>query len=392
MFSKIKNIGWKQYRQDWLNLNTTLAVIIYAISAWGSITIIRLGTEKVNLGNEFTVILVWLVTLFPALLIIFVFGAYRGAYKGQMEIERSGVKILAWRRYALPMTILMSITTFFLAAFLYEDLANSEGLIDRGQFAFGTFEFPIYYGDTRIEIPSTIFWFAFLGYLITLTGVMLRRIVTNNLVPHFYLASSFRLIKSLLAAVLIVMALNGVPEIFPSSQIFQGYESKINLTLNPYYNILIAFVAGATADDIVGWIIYKVRKSIGRGEGESLSLSTIQGIDPTLEAYLHEEGIDSIQILATTPRKKIVAATNIADETIEDWQVQAEFLRNLESPEIATKFHRLGINELSDLDDLDVVKLSKALTSAGNKNYLENEEVFEVLINVLKNESKSKAG
>ena len=168
MDTKKLKVEWAQYRKDWFNLNTALAVLIYGFVTWGSLIIIRLGANEINLTNEFTVLLYSLVTLFPGLLIIVVFGAYRGAYKGQLEKESSGRKILTWRRYALPMTILMSITTFFLAAFLYEDLVYSKDIIKPGQFAFGTFPFPIYFGKTRIEIPSTILWFAFLGYLITL--------------------------------------------------------------------------------------------------------------------------------------------------------------------------------------------------------------------------------
>ena len=389
--SRIKNFDWSIYHQDWLNLNTGIAISIYACVALISIEILTLGTKAAKISSEFSGLLVVLATLFPALIIVVVFGAYRGAYKGNLNSKGTVNKILAWRRYALPMTILMCITTIFIACFLYLDLKDSVGVIKSGEFAFGAFSFPIYFGTIRIEIPSTIFWFSFIGYLITLIGVMLRRIVTNNLVPHFYIASSFRLIKSLVAALLIILALNGVPQIFTQDTVAGNGSSGFELTLHPFYNILIAFVAGASADDILSWIIYRVRQSIGRGGGEPLSLSSVQGIDPTLEAYLRDEGIDSIQMLATTPRKLLAEMTNISDETIEDWQVQTEFLRNFESPDIVTRFHKLGINEFADLEGVEDEKLSKALVEAGKQKEIDNTVVFEVLINVLKGEGKRRS-
>ncbi|HEY4689792.1 MAG TPA: helix-hairpin-helix domain-containing protein [Anaerolineae bacterium] len=379
---------WQRARQDWFNLNTILAAAIYAIVAWGSLQILLEGTRRRHLENAF--FLTWLVTLLPALIIVVAFGAYRGSYRGKAEGLRTDRRILAWRRYALHIAVLMSITTMFLAGFLYEDLVNSTE-IREGQFAFGTFSFPIYVGQARIEIPSAVFWAAYIGYLITLLGVTLRRIVTNNLVPHFYLASSFRLIKSLVAAVLLVVAVTGMPQLLTEGFVTSASTAAEKaVALDPYFTLLIAFVAGATADDVIGWIVYRVRRALGRGVTEPLPLSLVQGIDPTLEAYLREEGVDSIQMLATASLDDLVSIAGLPRPTLADWQLQAEFLRTFDSAALAAKFLRLGINELADFQGVADDKLTKALAAANEKDDLKNADVHAVLLQVLRGEAERK--
>jgi hypothetical protein len=371
-------IDIKKYRpqlDDWLNLNTFMAVAIYAFVAVGSMQVLKAGAGKAHISEVLFPLLMWMVTLLPGLIIVLAFGAYRSFYHGRIKARRNSRRIVTWQRYALPLTILMSLTTLFLTGFLYEDMVFSAHIYSTG-FAFGTFAFPIYFGETEIDIPSAIFWFGYVGYLMTLIGVTLRRMITNNLVPHFYIASSFGLIKSLVAAAIIFLAANGLPDFFA-----QGAAAT---QLNPRLAILIAFVAGATADDIINWLIARIRHLLGRNVSDPLPLSLVQGIDPTLEAYLHEEGIDSIQILATISLPILIQKTNLDENTLKDWQIQASFLRNFTSPALAERFHRLGINEHRDLENLDETELAKALAAVNEKNDLGNEEVNTILLKVLK--------
>jgi len=80
--------------------------------------------------------------------------------------------------------------------------------------------------------------------------------------------------------------------------------------------------------------------------------------------------------------------TNFGQETVKDWKRQAEFLRSLDSPKLAARFHRLGINELADLENVDEEKLTKALVAAGKKENLEDETVHEILLQVLQTEGE----
>ena len=72
----------------------------------------------------------------------------------------------------------------------------------------------------------------------------------------------------------------------------------------------IAFVAGTSADAVIDWVVNNVLRLIGMGGGEPLSLSLVQGVDPALEAFLHEEGIDSIQVLQTRGELSVLSNVN----------------------------------------------------------------------------------
>jgi len=373
-------VDWKKQRDDWLNSNTILSVLIYSSLAYSCINFLIVGFERAKIQAAFRPILSLLVTFLPGLVIVLAFAAYRSFYRGSSEGKRSDRRIVTWRRYSLPLMILMCITTIFLAAFLYEDLVYSSDIYDGGGFAFGVFVFPLHYGETKLSIPSTIFWAGYVGYLMSLMGITLKRITTNNLVPHFYIASSYGLLKSLVAAVLVFLMIDALPGMFNADGV------SFTDGLDPSLAILIAFTAGATADDVIKWVIAVIRRIFGRNVPDPLPLSLVQGIDPTMEAFLHDEGIDSIQALATAPISHIAARVGIPEETVRDWQSQAGFLRNFTSPVLAEHFHRIGINEVRDLKDLDNDEVTKALAALKETDDLGKEEVNKVLIKVLKSE------
>jgi len=375
-----RSVDWKKQHDDWLNSNTILSVLTYSALAYSCINFLIVGFERARIQAAFRPILSLLVTFLPGLVIVLAFAAYRSFYRGSSEGRRSDRRIVTWRRYSIPLMILMCITTIFLAAFLYEDLVYSSDIYDGGGFAFGVFVFPLHYGETKLSIPSTIFWAGYVGYLMSLTGITLKRITTNNLVPHFYIASSYGLLKSLVAAVLIFLMIDALPGMFKADDVsFTG-------GVNPSLAILIAFTAGATADDVIKWVISVTRRIFGRNVPDPLPLSLVQGIDPTMEAFLHDEGIDSIQALATVPIGHVAQKVGIPEETVRDWQSQAVFLRNFTSPVLAEHFHRIGINEVVDLKDLDNDEVTKALATLKKKDDLGSEEVNKVLVKVLKSE------
>jgi hypothetical protein len=373
-------VDWKKQQDDWINSNTILSVLIYSAVAYSCINFLTVGFERAKIQAAFRPILSLLVTFLPGLVIVLAFAAYRSFYRGSSEGRRSDRRIVTWRRYSIPLMILMSITTIFLAAFLYEDLDYSTRIYTGGGFAFGVFVFPLHYGETKLSIPSTIFWAGYVGYLISLMGITLRRMTTNNLVPHFYIASSYGLLKSLVAAVLIFLMLDALPGLFKADGV------SFTDGVNPSLAILIAFTAGATADDVIKWVIGKIRRIFGRNVPDPLPLALVQGIDPTMEAFLHDEGIDSIQALATVPIGHVAQKVGIPEETVRDWQSQAGFLRNFTSSELAEHFHRIGINEVKDLKDLDNSEITKALAALVESDDLGKEEVNKVLVKVLRSE------
>lgn len=378
------HINLPKTRDDWLNWNTFFSALLYGAVVFYCNSFLAVGYERAEITPVLRPVLGSLVMLLPGLLIVLAFGAYRAFYRGTSEDRRSERRIVTWRRYALPLAILMSLTTIFLSVFLYEDLVFSEDIYTTG-FALGAFEFPLFYENVKITVPSTIFWAGYIGYLMTLIGITLQRIRTSNLVPHFYIASSFGLLKSIAAAVLIFLFIDAFPGNIQTDDTTRG--------LSPAYVILIAFAAGATADDVIAWVISFFRSRLGRKVPEPLPLALVQGIDPTMEAFLHDEGIDSIQILATRDRHDIALKTGLDVNTVGDWQAQANFLRNIDSAQLAQRFHRLGINELQDMKDLDDAELTKALAAVDDKKPdLSNETINSVLIKVLKKEASEGTG
>lgn len=363
----------QQRRLDWQNPTVLLALVIYGVVSTVFLSLPICAAPEANLAPPTVGVLIFFITLAPAFLNVLIFAAYRVSYQKKAGMQSTAQKVLAWRRYAFYLAILMSCITALSSSLLAEDIKRSAG-----EFAFGAFTLPLYVGSARLEMPSMVLWAAYAGSLITTISITLRRFITQNLVPHFYLASTFRLLKGLLAAFLLWLAVQAFPE-------------ALTIKDSPHLVLLISFAAGAAAEEFFGFVFQRICKALGMNDGSSLSLEAIQGIEPTLAAYLQDEGIDSIQMIATTDTKALADSIHMNRSTIEDWQKQARLLRSLASPELATRFHLLGIHDLQDLamalgdgdDKMDVDQFAEVLAGVSTKKAPSNSKFYVVLLRVL---------
>ncbi len=221
------------------------------------------------------------------------------------------------------------------------------------------------------------------------------RFVNKSIVPHFYLGSTFRLISGLFGAALWWLLLNTVSGNNPLN------EARV---VDPYVAIMGAFVVGAATNDFINMLISRIGRLVGIYAGDELSLSAVQGIDPTLAVYLQDEGITTIQVLATAGNEFLERISAVDDNTRLDWKNQAYFLRNFSAHEVVRAFHALGINELVDVldqfEDIDegsaesketrIQELANALVTAGefSKKPYNDAGLFVVMLRNLYHEAK----
>ena len=384
-------------REDWLNLPTIVASLLYLIAVTLSLSMMIPIAIRHGISTEFIGVLISLVTVLPLALTVGVFAAYRSAYQRGGSVDQPDTaslgealkKALAWRRYALPLSFLNLLITFFVGFLLYEDIRYTPS---EGGVLLGAFSVPLNFGDTLLSVPTSLFYWAYAGFFVYTLEATRRRYITKNLVPHFYVSSAFRWVYASIAVVLVYFAVQLGVDMFSFSETLSGIMKK------PEFLTLLAFAVGMSPIQMLNPVATAVRSKFGIPGTESLPLSLIDGIDHTLEAFLQEENVDSFQALATENASLIAKRTKIPEDTIKDWQEQARLLNVLGDVETINRFRRLGFREITDLkvllDEVDlsgkgklsVEDLTKALSVKDNKEAKETPETWGVLIRILRQE------
>ncbi|HEY9128193.1 MAG TPA: hypothetical protein VIM62_13755 [Acidobacteriaceae bacterium] len=159
--------------------------------------------------------------------------------------------------------------------------------------------------DTELRAYDAII-FAFLGSFVFNTGIMVRRVFVWDISGQMYWWAVYRTVLSL------------------------GLAYVLDITtdkIDPRYFFLIATASVSILDNASRSLRAKLFQSESIPKQTDLSLQLIQGIDFWKEQRLMEEGIESVQHLATTDFVLLALHTRSPLYTILDWVDQSIFIQ-----------------------------------------------------------------
>jgi hypothetical protein len=380
----------------------TATFLLYLIPVFIATLLFALGFSQFGLTPEGIIyfLLIWLgMVSLPLMVTLAVFIVYRNTYSlrftGQKPTTISSEnewqivinKALEWQRFTLPLSFFNLFVTVIPIFLLWNDISAFDPSSERG--FVGASYLPLF----DFDISTTVFYFAYLGFIINFLEMTRRRYVSRNLVPHFYMTSAFRFLYVIFIIPVFVVFFNS------SISPFIGEDTGVD---NPYL-VVLSFVIGMFPLQLLSPVIERVRQRLGLVNYDQLSITIIQGIDNTIESLLQEENIDSVQLLAMSDANEIYLRTAIPKKVIADWQKQARLYHILGNEELIRRFARIGINDFDDLEifvidaegrnrDPDTTKFfesfKKSMQVKEDKEAIDQEEFWEVLIQVLIREFK----
>ena len=330
-----------------------VALGIYLVAAALSVVFLLSKWLAYDHLTPFVFVVISLPTVFPLAFTVGMVAAYQNNYqkagKGTGLPERVTREAVAWRRYAIPLALLNSIIVLILGVLLAEDIKATGEAFQGGIFTemgimLGRFSVPFEYGITQVNISSLEFYLAYGGFGIYFLEASRRRFSAKSLVPDFYIALAFKWIYVSIAIVIVHLAMD------LGSDLFGFSEALSNTVSRPEARMLVAFLIGIFPEEWINLLARKVRGWFGVAQAEPLPLSMLDGIDYTLEAYLHEQNIDSMQTLAGGQNlEEISRRTNISPDILEGWHNQARLFHVLGDKEIIARFRRIAVNDINDV-------------------------------------------
>jgi hypothetical protein len=153
--------------------------------------------------------------------------------------------------------------------------------------------------------------YAALGAYIFNLGVMVRRAFLSDITEHVFWSANYRLLLS-----------SGLALILPTVSVWHP----------PYLLFAIAFTPRTLVTalkNLVRVTAEKFGNLRAHDTTDELSLSLIQGIDIWKEQRLEEEGIESVQNLATADVLTLAVKTHYSMRTLLDWVDQAILINRL---------------------------------------------------------------
>jgi hypothetical protein len=154
--------------------------------------------------------------------------------------------------------------------------------------------------------PPSYLIYAFLGSFVFNTGIMVRRIFVWDISGQMFWWAAYRVILSL------------------------GLAGVLRFTtdkLDPHFYFLLATASVAVFDSLVRGLRAKLFQSETAPKRNEMSMQLVQGIDYWKEQRLLEEGIESVQHLATSDFVLLALYTRTPLYTIVDWVDQAIFIQ-----------------------------------------------------------------
>jgi len=340
-------------------LYITVALLFYLVPVVLISLLFINGARENAFDNQF-IGLTWIVLVFMPLMLTFgVFIVYRATYATQSPLNAAHTsahspdddprpeeekqqwskvinKAVDWHRFLMPLCLLNMFITLIGGFLLNADISST------GDFWFGAYTLPLVFmnniqdvsitAENTVGVPSSLFYLGLVGFMFQFLESTRRRYVSRNLVPRFYLISSFRILQVLIGVVAVYLFL----------QIFIT-ELPRELAL------LSAFLVGMFPLQILSPVLDSTRARLGMDVSKGLPLTLINGVDSTLESLLQEENIDSVQILATTSIDDMHKRTAIPKAALHNWQRQALLFNVLGTEELIHRFARIGINDFDDL-------------------------------------------
>ena len=194
-----------------------------------------------------------------------------------------------------------------------------------------------------IFFPVGVVMYAFWGAFLYNLYNFIRRIIDGDFVPRVVIMGGIRIVLAIFASLLIYFVL-----------FREGVQSSIEALMPSGLLIVTSFLAGfyprQTLKMVVTWVAGRLSQIFPAiGKYIYTPLTVIQGITLEIEDRLNEEGVDSIQALATADASKLLRCLPYPDTTILDWIDQAKLaLYFVDEAEFAS-LAGLGIRTYSGL-------------------------------------------
>ena len=199
----------------------------------------------------------------------------------------------------------------------------------------------------------------FLGAYFYSTGVLIRRFFASDLYPSAFLQMIFRMIVvfviSLVLTILVPIAMVGFPE--PKLTAFSGLPASPNggQPLDGVTAVAgaLAFFFGVWTRAFYSWTarIIASLPFVGKVLSDpQASVSELQGVDLWIEGRLDEEGIETVQAMATVAIERLVRRTYFSTARIVGWVDQALLYEHAgNAGELLHAFRSAGIHKATDL-------------------------------------------
>lgn len=252
----------------------------------------------------------------------------------------------------------------------------------------GNSSVPFEDGTTQVNISILEFYLADAGFGLYFLEPSLRRFSAKSLVPDFYIALAFKWIYVTSAIVVMHLAMDLGGAFLGFSESLSGAVSK------PEARMLAAFLIGIFPEGWVNPAARKVRGWFGVVHAEPLPLSMLDGIDYTLEAYLHEQNIDSMQTPASGRNLEAISWwTKISEDILESRHNQARLFHVLCDKEMIARFRRVAVNDINDVavftkdiklsDDIPEKVFSRALIEKDAQEAQKHPQYWSIIIRIL---------
>lgn len=252
-----------------------------------------------------------------------------------------------------PMTALVVLSVLFLGFFAYNDdqyRAASGSASAIGWSRFGISFIEVFPG---IRFPLGVIMYAFWGAFIYNTSHFIRRIIDDDFVPRVVVLATLRITLAIFAAILIYFAF--FSDVFKFKEVdgnliaeTQGETQAVGLL------IVASFLTGLyprrSMKMVSHWSAGRLSQMFPKmGKYTYTPLTIIQGITLEIEDRLNEEGIDSIQALATCDLRELKKKRSFPypDGTLADWMDQAKLALYFSDEAEFTAIQGLGIRTYS---------------------------------------------
>jgi hypothetical protein len=295
-----------------------------AISALLTCLAIAAPLCLISLQSE-TYTLVWDKLLYHTVLLLSVAVIYWSVgLMHYMELKKCNAQSAVEQFSVLvyPMTFLVVLSIVLLGVFSLSDdyvrehqpaLNSPASLIPWARFGVSTIEvFP------GVFFPVGVVMYAFWGAFLYNLYNFIRRIIDGDFVPRVMIMGGIRIVLAIFASLLIYF-------LFFREGSQSSTESLIPSGLLIVTSFLAGFYPRQTLKMVITWMAGRLSQMFPAiGKYIYTPLTVIQGITLEIEDRLNEEGIDSIQALATADVSKLLGCLPYPDNTILDWIDQAK--------------------------------------------------------------------
>jgi len=276
--------------------------------------------------------------LFAGVAIIY-WSIYLMAYFKQRS--EKGEKARHLSDFIWPMTVIVVLNVLLLAFFSYTD--NRYRVLFPTVMGWGRFGISIIEVFPETQFPLGVVMYAYWGAFVYNTSSFVQRIIEDDFIPRVVVLGTLRIILAVFASILIYFAF--FPEVF---QYHEGSKVTANVT-SAGFLIVASFLAGLYPRRSIKMVTYWCAGRLSQflpkmGKYTYTPLTMIQGITLDIEDRLNEEGINSIQAIATSDLKELhTRHLPYPDETLADWIDQARLALYFTDEAEFTAIQGLGI-------------------------------------------------